>query len=140
MDLSGQELSGAVLTQADMKRTKLRGIKADEAVFDGTDLRYAVITDSLLLEANLAVAKLRHADLRGSDLSGANLQGADLSGADLRGAHLDGAKMRGAIMLDTQIWDTDLSRAEGLAQAQIAKARGNAETKLPFGLRLPEKI
>ena len=87
-DLSGTNLSGAVLWEADLQ---------------GTDL----------LGANLSEADLRGADLRGANLGGANLSGANLvftnlDGADLRGANLTGvvaANLRGAILQKADLQD-----------------------------------
>ncbi|MBI4969251.1 MAG: pentapeptide repeat-containing protein [Rhodospirillales bacterium] len=136
LDLSGEELSGAILTQADMRRVILAGAKCLETAFDGADLRYSELTGAILNEANLAVTRLRHAQLPGAVLDGANLRGADLSGANLRGASLKGARLHGAIVLDAQIAGADFTGAEGLVPAQVAKMKGDATTILPAGLRL----
>ncbi|MBF0269065.1 MAG: pentapeptide repeat-containing protein [Alphaproteobacteria bacterium] len=132
----GVDLSGAILTQADLTYCRMTGAECSEARLDGADLRYAEMAGADLTEAVLGAARLRHVNLEGAKLKGANLRGADLSGADLRGADLEGAQMHGAIMLDTMINDTDLSSAEGLTQAQINKTRRNMQTKLPPGVRL----
>jgi hypothetical protein len=57
---------------------------------------------------------------------------ARLDEADLSGAHLEGADLSGAV-LD----GVDLRKANGLTQAQLDTARGNASTRLPDGLRRP---
>ena len=69
---------------------------------------------------------MRHADFRGCDLRSANLGGAKLAVADLTGANL----------LHTGLSAADLAEVSGLNQAQLDKALGDAETKLPPGLRL----
>lgn len=135
-NMTGVDLSGAILTQADLTYCRLIGAECSEAKLDGADLRYAEMAGADLTEAVLGASRLRHVNLQGAKLKGANLRGADLSGADLRGADLEGAQMHGATLLDTQINDTDLSSAEGLTQAQINKAKRNLKTKLPPGLRL----
>ncbi|CAA6603935.1 conserved hypothetical protein [Rhodospirillaceae bacterium LM-1] len=134
--MTGVDLSGAILTQADLTYCRMTGAECSEARLEGADLRYAEMAGADLTEAVLGAARLRHVNLEGAKLKGANLRGADLSGADLRGADLEGAQMHGAIMLDTLINDTDLSAAEGLTQAQINKAKRNMQTKLPPGVRL----
>lgn len=63
------------------------------ALISGLNLRGADLADADLCVANLRDADLRDADLhdadlRGADLSGANLQDADLAGANLRDAIL----------------------------------------------------
>ncbi|WP_375709761.1 pentapeptide repeat-containing protein [Mesobacillus foraminis] len=85
---------------------------------------------------------------RGSDLIGAKLKGADLRGASLRGALLIAADLRGADMrvcdfIGADLRDADLSGAKltgsiFLTQAQINSAKGDRNTKLPAGLRIPD--
>ncbi len=109
----------------------------------GPDLDHALLSETKLLEADLSRAILNEADLSGTDLSraslagaklrrtnlsGANLAEADLSRTILDGAMLDGADLRGA----------DLTRGRKLTQVQVDGAQGNAETKLPLGLKMPE--
>ncbi|MDN4599689.1 pentapeptide repeat-containing protein [Paenibacillus sp. F6_3S_P_1C] len=81
-----------------------------------------------LLGANLAGVDLRGASFRGAlmiacDLRNADLRHADWIGADLRDAHLGGADLTGGIFL---------------TQSQINAAKGNARTKLPVHLHMPE--
>lgn len=75
LDLSGIQLSDAVLVGVN-----LRGIKLWEAKLDGADL-----SDSLLAGAYLNRACLHCACLDGANLGAANLRGADLSGVTVRG-------------------------------------------------------
>jgi uncharacterized protein YjbI with pentapeptide repeats len=82
--------------------------------------------------ADLMGAKLRRVDLRGANLRGAYLIGADLSHADLRWADLIGADLRGA-----DLCGADLTGSVFLTQPQLNAARGDAATKLPFGLERP---
>jgi len=63
------------------------------------------------------------ANLTNASLSSARLINADLSGAILLGANLSGA---------------DLSRARNLTQTQLDAACGDANTKLPEGLKPPK--
>lgn len=56
------------------------------------DLRGAVFVKANLKSAILANANLANADLRGADLSYADFRGATLTGALTRGADLTGAK------------------------------------------------
>ena len=57
----------------------------------GADLSGAVLTEANLRGATLHGADLTEADLTGADLTGANLTEAYLSGADLTGAVADKA-------------------------------------------------
>ena len=59
-------------------------------------------------------------DLAATDLRGADLWETHLEGADLRGAHLEGADLRGAV---------------GLTREQLARAFGDAKTKVADALR-----
>ena len=99
-DLSGADLSGAVLRRADLRRADLSGADLRRA-----DLRRAVLSDADLSGADLRRAVLSDAVLSGAVLSGAVLSdavlsGAVLSGADLRRAVLSGADLRRAVLSD----------------------------------------
>jgi Pentapeptide repeats (8 copies) len=94
----------------------------------GTDLRGAFLYKAHLRRANLTEANLGGAILFRADLTQAYLDGANLSGAYLNGATLVGVYLRRAY----------LSEAKGLTQEQIDKALGDADTKLPPGLHMPE--
>jgi len=64
----------------------------------GEDLSGAMLQKSDLSGANLSTAKLYKADLTGANLKGTNFTGTDLSGANLTGAtdaNLSGAKTDG---------------------------------------------
>jgi uncharacterized protein YjbI with pentapeptide repeats len=75
---------------------------------------------------------LSGAILSGTDLSGANLSGADFSEAYLgEGANLREANLNEAILL------ADLRRATGLSANQLAKADGDAKTRLSAELVRP---
>ena len=62
---------------------KATGARAN---LSGADLSDANLRGAYLRGADLSDADLRGANLRGADLSGANLRGANLRGADLSGA------------------------------------------------------
>lgn len=72
------DLSGAVLTKAD-----LQGADLSFADLDGADLTGADLTQARLNGTNLAGADLTSAKLIQADLSGAELENTDLSTADL---------------------------------------------------------
>jgi uncharacterized protein YjbI with pentapeptide repeats len=65
------------------------------------------------------------------DLGGANLSGARLGFADLRGADLTQVDLS-----DANLSNANLSDVKNLTQAQLDKACGNANTKLPKELTL----
>ncbi len=93
-----KDLTGADMSQANLKEKDLSGRNLKQA-----NLSYADLTDSflhkiILEDANLKGANLFRANLLGANLRNANLQetnliGADFSGADLSGANLTGAKI-----------------------------------------------
>src|SRR5580700_10339241 len=93
------------------------------AVMRGADLMLANLSGAVLCEADLVLANLRGADLRHADLRDANLVAARLMGADLAHANICGA---------------DLSTAEDLTAEQLRHTRGDAQTKLPEDVQMPE--
>ncbi len=72
------DISGSILTKANLASANLRNVSLIACFLDLAILR----------EANLSNADLRGANLRGADLSGANLTGANLRGANLAEADL----------------------------------------------------
>ncbi len=110
-DLSGANLSGAILSKVNLSGATLRRTKLIEAVLSEAYLGGANLSRANLSGADLSGANLRGADLSGANLSRANLSGADfsvtvLSKADLRGANLSWANLNMAILNGT-----DLSRS-----------------------------
>jgi DNA-binding NarL/FixJ family response regulator len=137
-DLSGRQLSGAVLTSALLRRVDLSAADAGGALFHGADLRNADATGTRFVGADLAVARLRHARLVACQFAGASLKGADLAGADLSGAQMGDADLSGAILLGAQLAGADLAGVVGLTQGQLDDVAGDAQTRLPPGLSLPQ--
>jgi hypothetical protein len=131
-DLSGADLSRAVLIGADLSRADLSGAGFSGAVlrgagfsgavlrgagFSGADLYGAVLIRADLRDANLGGvylnrADLRHAHLGGADLRGAHLVEANLGGADLRQADLGGADLGGADLFDADLRGAHLGGAD----------------------------
>ena len=142
-------LSGATLVEANLSAASLMFADLSKA-----NLRKANLSRADLMFANLSKADLRKADLSGALLPEANLSGAfftganlsraylykaDLRGADLRGAYLYGADLRGANLGGTNLGGTKLDEALNLTQDQINSAKGDAHTKLPANLDMPER-
>jgi hypothetical protein len=111
-DLKNVDLHGLHLRLVDLSRFYL--YKSD---FSGSDLR----------EANLFRADLSEAKFVGAMLDAACMCHADFSGADLDGASLNG----------TQLFGADLSGCRNLTQERIDAAFGDADTRLPVGLKHP---
>ena len=116
-------------------------IKADKrncpgCNLQGADLRNTCVKNGDLTGANfdrvnafmmcMSFANFTNVTFRKADLGGANLAGSNLSGADLTGADLSITSIKG----------TNLSTARGLTQSQIDSACGDAQTKLPKGLKV----
>jgi len=95
--------------------------------FKGADLRYALLDDVELSQADLAGVNLTDASLVGADLSFANLQGASLKGATLGTAPGAGgaASLRGAYMINVDLTDADL-RSVDLTAAHLYGAASDA--------------
>jgi glycogen synthase len=117
--LSGHEfeprivgLSGADLTNANLRYLTLQEAALDGALLGNADLRNAQLSRIDLGGAFLSAADLRSADLTGASLRNAHLGGASLSAADLRGADLTGASLRKA----------QLQRKEGLSASKLSGA------------------
>jgi len=111
VDCVGCSLEGADLKNTCVKAHDLHGAKFDRA-------------DATLM--CMSYANFRGASFRDTNLSGANLAHARLDGADLTGADLTIASVKG----------TDLTRVRGLTQKQLDAACGDAETKVPAGMRV----
>ena len=157
-DLSGVNLNGANLEKATLVRAWLTGGTAENANFSRVEGYRTGFTDVIANGANFSNAEMQRADFSGAKLRGANFAKAELgralfteatlantrfslanlSRADFSKAHFDGpVQFDRAFMFLTRIEGLDLSRAEGLDQAQIDLACGNAKTRLPDGLVAP---
>jgi TIR domain/Pentapeptide repeats (8 copies) len=106
-------LSAANLSEANLRGANLRGANLSEAALRGANLREAD-----LHEADLGGAKLGEADLAWAKLYGANLRGANLVLADLNGADLGGADLREASVLGTIFVAVDLTKTNGLNECR----------------------
>lgn len=118
--------AGAVMTDVDGSRAHL-----NQADFGNAELPDADFTQARLRGASFAGAKAMRvnflrADLRGASLAYARLDDADFTQADMEGAVLENAVLSGA----------NLSQARKLTAAQLRTACGDAQTRLPVGLRV----
>lgn len=111
VDCAGCDLSGADLTNTCVKARDLHG-----ANFDG---------------ANATLMCMSFANF-----TGASFRGTVLNAANMAHAKLDGADMTGAKTSITSFLGTDLRNVKGLTQAQLDAACGDAQTKVPPGLRV----
>ncbi len=135
--LSGADLAGANMVQATAYRTNFSTAKLVGADLSKAELIRANFKSADLTNANLERAELLRITLEGATLTGANLMSTDLSRANLGKAKLGGTKFAHARMFQTRLEDTDLTAAVGLTQAQLDTSCGNAQTRLPAGLKPP---
>ncbi len=113
LNLSGRNLCDADFTGAIMHEVNLRGAKLDNASLFGADIQDACLVD----------ASMRRADLRGACLRGADLSGADLFEADLREGSIAAAdRDKGLRMMEHQ---TRAGNVQGaiLAGANLERSR-----------------
>jgi hypothetical protein len=83
-------------------------------------------------------ANLHGANSKDAHLEGANLSSAHLETSQLNGAHLNDAALYGAHLESANLESANLTGAQGVTQEQINSAIGDATTKLPAGLVMPE--
>lgn len=113
-DLTGMQLRGAAVSQADLcyatlNTTNLKSAQLQEANLSGADLS----------KASLIEANLRGAILSVASLDDTKLQGADLSYADLSLCNLRGANFTNTILEETNFQDADFFSAEDF-ESEIA--------------------
>jgi uncharacterized protein YjbI with pentapeptide repeats len=117
---------GGVCEGCDLSGRILAGARMSNAVFTRSDF-----SDAVLSRANAERSRFEGADFSGADLREANVSGAIFTGADFDGADLTDANLQGA-----QIPGANLRTARGLTQAQLDEACGDAQTRVPRGLRV----
>jgi uncharacterized protein YjbI with pentapeptide repeats len=101
VDWIGCNLTGAVLTDADLHAANLTG-----ANFTAADLTRANLTNANLTNTNFTAADLPWANLTNANLTNTNFTGAGLAGADLRTSTLTGA-----VLTNTDLGSADLTGA-----------------------------
>ena len=93
-------------------------------------------TQTVLWGTNLQGANLVNANLQLAILTNTNLQEANLYQANLQEANLINANLQGAILRKATLQGADLPNVLGLTQEQLDEACGDAETRLPSGLKV----
>jgi uncharacterized protein YjbI with pentapeptide repeats len=130
--LSGANLAGAHLVDADLGMMTIREADLSGANLHGAnlyhaDLRGADLTDAVLIGTNLMGANLVNANLSGADLSTANLSGARLTNANLTGAGIIDADLSCADLSEAnltlaELHESDFTRAS-LFNANLSRIR-----------------
>lgn len=136
INLSGADLSGAILNEAKLHRANLSEANLSQALLEladlseanlsGANLSQALLLFANLSEANLNGAKLHKADAHDANLGKANLNWADLSEAtlnraDMHEASLHKSNLRQAHMQNVNLCNAEL-RAADLSQADLGAA------------------
>jgi len=129
----GASCAGCNLFQADLGGKELKNKN-----LSGARLRQADMSAGVFNNMNLSRADLRDVNAYASVFSSANFTGANIENATFVGAYLEGARLSGANLAGANFSGAEMDRASGLTQAQLNKACGDASTKLPRGLRIPD--
>ena len=140
--LDGSNLSGAHFRGALMFRVKGNDVNMPSAVLEDATLTEARISNSRLADANLSRANLSRAVFSDSDFKGAHFENANLTGAQFQSGQFQNTHFDGAILIDTKLdganfSGANMSKVQGLKQAQLDVACGDEKTRLPVGLSLP---
>ncbi len=110
-DLSGENLTSAILFKVNLTGAILQGTKLINAKMWNTVLDSADLTAADIKGAVLANASLKKATLKQAEMSGAVLVHADLTGANLDQAKLLKVSGQNAHFTDVSMVSTDLERA-----------------------------
>ena len=129
--LSGADLAGADLTDANLSYANLRG-----ADLTGADLIRANLRGACLYGANLIVANLRGANLRGANLIVANLRGANLRGANLTHATLIGANLTDTILDEKEQYRKGVMLTEPMTGYKKAYEGKIITLEIPIGAKV----
>jgi uncharacterized protein YjbI with pentapeptide repeats len=122
-------------------RAAVDSIKAGNHNCPHCDLRGADLANTCVKDGNVEGALFDNARLvlmcmSYANFKGASFRGADMAGANLAHANVDDADFTGAVLDITSIKGTDLRHARGLTQGQLDAACGDADTKVPEGLKV----
>ena len=116
-ELAYQDADKMDLSKARLRQSNLALTTFDDVNLSGANLSVANLFGARFNRANFARANMQNVIAVGTYFGSSNLTGADLSGANLSGA--------------------DLTIAQGLTQAQLNRACGDNNTRLPKGKTVP---
>jgi uncharacterized protein YjbI with pentapeptide repeats len=116
VDLSYQELPGLDLSGSRLRQADLSLSTFDKAKFTGANMSIV----------NAFGMRAEHSDFSKVDFADATLVGGSFGGSNFTSATFDNANLSGS----------DFETAKGLTQMQLNTACGDADTKLPKGLKL----
>lgn len=138
IDLTRADLSHARLAYLDLNGDDLRG-----AILSDANLESAILRDANLKGVNLQRARLPGTDLRRADLTSATLRDAVLTSADLGDAKLfdtifAGVNLSDVTLTDADLNDANLGGARGLTEEQLARSRWPQQPSQPPDFREAE--
>ena len=113
IDIEQSEKMRLPLWRVDLRFHDLHGLDLSRAVFIDARFDSALLTDTILADANCWDANFSEAPLWGVDFSGALLCGADLTKSDLSSANLAGARLSSGLFLDLSFDELDLFMYRG---------------------------
>jgi len=125
-DLRGKNLSGTILTGADLSNSILTGADLSgkdltETILKGADLSNAILTDAILQYVNLEDANVKNADFTSTDFTYANLGYTNLKDAKLDNAKFTSAKFKGVDISLGSLQEINLVKAN-LSEAILTNA------------------
>jgi hypothetical protein len=129
-------LSAPAYDEAAVARIHAGIVDCPSCNLQSADLTNTCVKAKNLMGANFDGAKAVLMCMSYANFSRATFRGTDLSGANLAHAILDDADLTGAVMAITSLKGTDLTRVKGLDQKQLDQACGDADTKVPAGMKV----
>lgn len=156
-DLSGTQFRKAFLAQIKGSHVNFTDAKMQDVTLVEANLDTSILTRSDLRRADLARGRFVSSNFNGADLSSATAPGVNFESSHFIGARFDHANlqearldkgvfrdvkfgnaiMRDVTMAGADFSGADLSRAQGLMQAQLDTACGDPQTDVPAGLSMP---
>lgn len=142
-DLSGVEMHGSSLCQADfcacnLREAQISGCDLHAAFFLDADLTNADISDSDLTDAEFNQAILRKANLIGVGCMETSFADADLSEANVSYAALWNSSLGGAILKDASLRGANLEGTRYVTAAQLLEVETLYDVKCLDLTRLPD--
>ena len=120
-NLSGLEIVNADITQATLAGANLAGSKVVNVQSRGASFERANLVKADLVGEDLEGVDFRHADLSGANFSEANLRGANFLFANLEGTIFRHANLAGATFANSHIHNADFSFAEFHGRVEVTE-------------------
>ena len=116
VSLKGKDISGTILTGADLSNSNLTGVDLSgkdltATILTGANLSNSNLTGANLTSANLKDANVKKVDFTSADLTNAKFKGVDISMGYLSTMNLTKADLSGAILTNADLSEMDLTAA-----------------------------